>query len=95
MSKLPKIEPQFEDVEVEGVGTLSMRPLTSGEVKDLQGGDVEGIDLEAAVARLALGDTDEVEEWYLGLPRNLGLRVFNAAMRLSGQRDDTDGALGN
>ena len=91
---LPSITPEYRDVDVEGVGTIRMRPLTRGEVEKLQELPVDGIDYELFAIELALED-EGASEWYRTLGYHVAKKVFRAVIDNTKGDAETEAALGN
>lgn len=92
---LPKIETKHEDIDVPGVGTLRVRPLTRGEVVELQDvSDADPFEMQLRVAVLTIdGGGDDVGAWFDALPTGIAERVFKAIVGLAA--DEGEIALGN
>lgn len=94
---LPRIQPEFAVHHVEGVGDIKMRPLSRGELVELQETvDSDPLGAQAQACELAIdGDGDDVLEWLNDLPGKLATRVFDTIVELSMGSDDAEVALGN
>lgn len=98
---LPDITPKHRDVDVEGVGTISMRPLSLDEVRALlprirSSKTDETLDAMVEVLCLALQGTDkEIRNWVLGGDALKVQKVFSRVMAISEGSAEEEVALGN
>ncbi len=80
-----RVSKSIEDVEVDGVGTIRIRPLSRREMAEVS--ELEGFEQEAHILSLAVVDpvltVDEVREWQACSPAGEINRVAMAVNRLS------------
>lgn len=77
-----------EDVEVPGVGTVQVRPLSRAEAHELRGKEMAEVEMEIRLLSLALVEpkltADDVKAWQAVAPAGQIDPVIKAIMRLSG-----------
>jgi len=90
VSKADLLKKRFgvEEVEIEGVGTVKVRPLTRAEALELQGREMGVAEMERCLVSLALVEPklteDEVATWQENSPAGELQPVAAAIVRLSG-----------
>lgn len=94
VSKADLLKKRFdeEDVEIPGVGTVKIRPLSRAEALQVQGremgvGEMERMLLSAAMVDPKLTE-DEVSDWQANSPAGLMQPVVDAIVRLSGMEQN-------
>jgi len=94
---LPSITPDFDDYEIPGVGTVRMRPLTSGEVQDF-GKAIDEEDEERVLKMLATAidePLEDIRQWIDAMPLYQAGRVTEYVVTLSTSGPEVAKALGN
>jgi hypothetical protein len=84
-----------EDVEIPGVGTVTVRGLSRAQALTLQGEAVDETTMERRLVSLGMVDPalteDEVAEWQANTAAGELVPIVNAVLRLSGMAAEVAG----
>ena len=81
-----------EDVEIDGVGTVQVRPLSRAEALALQDRELDAAEMERYLVALAMVapalSEDEVGQWQANSPAGELEPVADAILRISGMKKE-------